>query len=70
MPGPVISYGTRKALEVQLGEEAARELLSVMQKISDAVSALEKKKVDVTPVAPLGGQDLLSLMNSAFPMSE
>jgi hypothetical protein len=52
MPKPIVSYGTRKALEVQLGEEAGREIVSVLQQLSDAVTALEKRKVDVTPVAP------------------
>jgi hypothetical protein len=53
MPKPVISYGARKALEVQLGEEAGREIVAVLQQLSDAVAALEKRKVDVTPVAPV-----------------
>jgi hypothetical protein len=52
MPKPVITYSTRKALEVHLGESAARELVSVLQSLADAVAALEKKKVDVTPIAP------------------
>jgi hypothetical protein len=52
MPKPVITYSTRKALEVHLGESAARELVSLLQTLADAVAALEKKKVDVTPVAP------------------
>jgi hypothetical protein len=52
MPKPVISYGARKALEVQLGEDAGREIVAVLQQLSEAVAALEKKKVDVTPVAP------------------
>ncbi len=60
MPKPVISYGARKALEVQLGEEAGREIASLLQQLADAVAALEKKKVDVTPIAPLGGLDVLS----------
>ncbi len=66
MPKPVISYGARKALEVQLGEDAGREIIAVLQKLSDAVAALEKKKVDVTPIAPLGGLDVLSFTPSAM----
>jgi hypothetical protein len=52
MPKPIISYGTRKALEVQLGEDAGREIVAILQHLTEAVAALEKKKVDVTPVAP------------------
>jgi hypothetical protein len=70
MPKPVISYGTRKALEVQLGDEAARELIGVLQKMSDAVASLEKRKVDITPVAPLGGRDVLSIFDAAAPRGE
>jgi hypothetical protein len=64
MPKPIITYGTRKALEVHLGESAARELVSVLQTLSDAVAALEKKKVDVTPVAPEQGVELVPPENS------
>jgi hypothetical protein len=60
MAKPVVSYGTRKALEVQLGEDAARELVATLQTLSDAVAALEKRKVNVTPVAPSSSIDLLS----------
>jgi hypothetical protein len=54
MPKPILSYATRKALEVQLGEDAGREIVAVLQQLSDAIAALEKRKVDVTPVAPAG----------------
>jgi hypothetical protein len=54
MPRPIISYGTRKALEVQLGEDAGREIVAVLQQLTEAVAALEKRKVDVTQVVPAG----------------
>jgi hypothetical protein len=59
MPRPIISYSTRKALEVQLGEDAAREVVTLLQKLADGVTMLEKKKVDVTPIAPAASLDLL-----------
>jgi hypothetical protein len=62
MPRPLISYSTRKALEVHLGEEAGREVASVLQKMADALATLEKKKVDITPIAPLNSAGLLPLV--------
>lgn len=62
MPKPVVSFATRKTLEVQLGEDAARELVTALQKMADAIATLEKKKVNITPIAPATGLDLLSLL--------
>jgi hypothetical protein len=59
MPRPIISFSTRKALEVHLGEEAGREVASILQRMADALAMLERKKVDVTPIAPLGSADVL-----------
>ena len=66
MPKPIISYSTRKALEVHLGEEAGRELVSVLQKLAEGLAALEKKKVDVTPIAPANSADIVSATPSAL----
>jgi hypothetical protein len=57
----LISFSTRKALEVHLGEEAGREVANVLQKMAEAVASLEKKKVDVTPIAPLNSHGLMPL---------
>ncbi|MBW3596302.1 MAG: hypothetical protein KY475_03395 [Planctomycetes bacterium] len=64
MSRPVVTYATRKALEVQLGEDAGREIVAVLQRMADAVAALEKRKVEVTPVAPLGSLDLMPPLDS------
>jgi hypothetical protein len=61
MPRPLISFSTRKALEVHLGEEAGREVANVLQKMAEAVANLEKKKVDVTPIAPANSVGLMPL---------
>jgi hypothetical protein len=57
----LISFSTRKALEVHLGEEAGREVANVLQKMAEAVASLEKKKVDVTPIVPANSPGLMPL---------
>ena len=48
-----LSFGTRKALSVQLGESAGSELGTLIQQLLDRVEQLERTKVDVTPIIPL-----------------
>lgn len=52
-----LSFGSRKALSVHLGESAGSELGELIQQLLDRVNHLERTKVDVTPIVPL---DLVS----------
>ena len=52
MPGPTLSFNTRKALNVHLGETAGQEVANLLQKLAARVEELERTKVSVTPVAP------------------
>ena len=48
-----LSFGSRKALSVHLGEAAGSELGRLIQQLLDRVEQLERTKVDVTPIIPL-----------------
>ncbi len=48
-----LSFGSRKALSVHLGESAGSELGELIQQLLDRVDKLERTKVDVTPIVPL-----------------
>jgi hypothetical protein len=52
MLGPALSFNTRKALSVQLGDTAGQEISNLLQKLAARVEELERSKVSVTPVAP------------------
>ena len=47
-----LSYNTRKALCVQLGEAAGNELADLMQRMAHRIEALERNKVNVTRIVP------------------
>ena len=48
-----LSFGSRKALSVHLGEAAGSELGELIQQLLDRIDELERTKVDVTPIVPL-----------------
>jgi len=48
-----LSFGSRKALSVHLGEAAGGELSELIQQLLNRVEQLERTKVDVTPIIPL-----------------
>jgi hypothetical protein len=52
MPGPALSFNTRKALSVQLGDAAGQEIANLLQKLAFRIEELERSKVSVTLVAP------------------
>ena len=52
-----LSFGSRKALRVHLGDSAGSEVGELLQQLLDRVEQLERSKVDVTPIVPL---DLVS----------
>ena len=47
-----LSYNTRKALCVQLGEAAGNEVADLMQRMAQRIEALERNKVNVTRIVP------------------
>jgi hypothetical protein len=61
MPGPNLSFNTRKALSVQLGDAAGQEVANLLQKLAARVEELERTKVSITPIAPESSRHLLSL---------
>ncbi len=48
-----LSYRSRKALSVHLGDAAGSELGNLLQELLERVEQLERTKVDVTPIVPL-----------------
>ena len=54
-----LSYNTRKALCVHLGEPAGMEVANLLQRLSARIEQLERTKVNVTPIAPDGTANLL-----------
>ena len=47
-----LSYSARKALTVQVGEEAGNEIANLLQRMSAQIEELKRSKVNVTPVVP------------------
>ncbi|MDP6444354.1 MAG: hypothetical protein QGG36_32420 [Pirellulaceae bacterium] len=62
-----LSYNTRKALRVHLGEDAGNELANLIQKLGQRVEALERNKVNVTRIVPA---DLVAPIVNANPSSD
>ena len=57
-----LSFGSRKALRVHLGDSAGSEVGELIQHLLDRVEQLERTKVDVTPIVPL---DLISTSSNS-----
>ncbi len=47
-----LSYNTRKALCVQMGEGPGNEVADLIQKMAQRIEALERNKVNVTRIIP------------------
>ncbi|MEM7476914.1 MAG: hypothetical protein AAF483_18165 [Planctomycetota bacterium] len=47
-----LSYNARKALTVQVGEEAGSEIANLIQRMAAQIEELKRSKVNVTPVVP------------------
>ena len=47
-----LSYNARKALSVQVGEEAGTEIANLIQRMAAQIEELKRSKVNVTPVVP------------------
>ncbi len=54
-----LSFNTRKSLAVHLGEPAGQEIADLLQRMAARIEALERTKVDVTPIAPGSAPNLL-----------
>ncbi len=62
-----LSYNTRKALTVHLGESAASELAALLQRMASQIEELKRSKVNVTPVVPAQRrEDFATLENETF----
>lgn len=62
-----LSYNTRKALTVHLGESAASELAALLQRMASQIEELKRSKVNVTPVVPAQcREDFATLDNETF----
>jgi hypothetical protein len=48
----VLSFNTRKALCVQLGESAGREIADLLVRLANRLDTVERGKVDVISIAP------------------
>ena len=49
----VASRRVRKAMCVQVGEEAGNDLADLIDSLIDRLQQLERKKVDVMPIVPI-----------------
>jgi hypothetical protein len=47
-----LSYSTRKALSVHLGEAAGKEVVDLLTKMAAQIDDLKRTKVSITPVIP------------------
>ncbi|MEC8558165.1 MAG: hypothetical protein VXZ82_24420 [Planctomycetota bacterium] len=52
-----LSYNARKALSVQVGEEAGTEIANLIQRMAAQIEQLKRSKVNVTPVVPDAKKD-------------
>lgn len=54
-----LSQTSRKALCVQVGENAGSEIATLLQLLVEKVDQLERTKVSVTPIVPLNSANLM-----------
>jgi hypothetical protein len=54
-----LSQTSRKALCVQVGENAGAEIATLLQMLAEKVDQLERTKVSVTPIAPATSVNLM-----------
>jgi hypothetical protein len=47
-----LSFNTRKALCLQLGDSAGKELADVLERITSRLDAMDREKVAVIPLVP------------------
>ncbi len=62
-----LSYNARKALSVHIGEGAASEIASLLQRMATQIEELKRNKVNVTQVVPAQRRDdFASLESESF----
>ena len=62
-----LSYNARKALSVQIGEEAGAEIANLIQRMAAQIEELKRSKVNVTPVVPGGhAESATSALDESF----
>jgi hypothetical protein len=54
-----LSQASRKALCVQVGENAGSEIAALLQMLAEKVDQLERTKVNVTPIVPSNSVNLM-----------
>lgn len=54
-----LSQTSRKALCVQVGENAGAEIATLLQMLAEKVDQLERTKVSVTPIVPTTSVNLM-----------
>ncbi len=47
-----LSYNARKALTVQVGEQAGTEIANLLQRMANEIEELRRTKVNVTRIVP------------------
>lgn len=47
-----LSFNTRKALCLQLGETAGKELADALERLTARLDAMDREKVSVIPIVP------------------
>ncbi|MEM9366278.1 MAG: hypothetical protein AAGD07_09785 [Planctomycetota bacterium] len=52
MAKPTLSYNSRKALAVNIGETAGNEIADLISRLVDEIEELRQSKVSVTPIVP------------------
>ncbi|MEM1226097.1 MAG: hypothetical protein AAGJ40_10380 [Planctomycetota bacterium] len=55
MKRPALSYNSRKALMVNIGEAAGSEIADLIARLSDEVEELRRTKVSITRIVPQTG---------------
>ena len=69
LPKLELSYSTRKALTVHVGETAGSEIADLLMRMANQIEELKRTKVSVTPVIPQSksaSSPLAALDNEVF----
>ncbi|MCR9292289.1 MAG: hypothetical protein NXI32_06185 [bacterium] len=59
-----LSYNARKALSVQIGEEAGAEIANLIQRLASQIEELKRSKVNVTQVVPGARNDQQTVVSA------
>ena len=59
MDKSVLSQNSRKALCVQIGDDAGSEIVKLLQELSDKIEQLEHTKVNITAIVPPNSANII-----------